>query len=205
MKLIDLLTEISGEDAYNKYYLDVISKQEFNQIAMSDPGTKVNPNNANEILKIGPYTKLLIHIYKRGNLKLEDLPRVKDYLKYVYKHRIPIDHKNFTNLTDLYNLIKDYLVKDKQSNIHEIIPHLNPKEYVQLHNGAEWEIFQPKTERAACYLGSGTSWCTTWGSLSLNPEYKERTNYFKLPCTIFILNISLKGNCSCRAIKFCNQ
>jgi hypothetical protein len=45
-------------------------------------------------------------------------------------------------------------------------------------DGEQWYIFKPKNEKAACVLGSGTEWCTTWGPNSTNPRYKDRSNMF---------------------------
>jgi hypothetical protein len=56
---------------------------------------------------------------------------------------------------------------------------LNPDEYTIYYQGKQWEVYIPKTQRAASYLGVGTNWCTTWGEYCLNPEYKTSTNQFE--------------------------
>lgn len=92
MKFTDLLEslilEATPDEIYNSYYKD-IPREEFNQIVMSDPQSRSNQNG---IQRIGKYAKLLINLYRKKTLKLEDLPRAKEYLEYVYKHSILLPH-----------------------------------------------------------------------------------------------------------------
>jgi hypothetical protein len=130
-----------------------------------------------KIQKMGKYVKLLISLFQKGGLQLEDTDKAKEYLEYVYQHRIPLDVGKIKELADLYNIVKEYIVKDTKS-LDEILKILSKDEFKVLHNGEKWFIFQPLTEKASCYLGVNTEWCTTWGPYSLNKKHRDRSNMF---------------------------
>jgi hypothetical protein len=171
--LEDLLNELSGDEIYQKYY-SKIPYEQFLSIVSSDPQTVVENS---KIQKMGKYSKLLIALFQKGNLQLEDLDKAKEYLGYVYQHKIPMDLGKIKQLADIYNVVKDYIAKDTKS-LGEILKILSKEEFKVLHNGENWYIFQPLTERASCYLGVNTEWCTTWGPYSLNKKHKDRGNMF---------------------------
>jgi hypothetical protein len=171
--LEDLLNELSGEEIYQKYY-SKIPYDDFLSIVLSDPQSVVEDG---KIQKMGKYVKLLISLFQKGGLQLEDTDKAKEYLEYVYQHRIPLDVGKIKELADLYNIVKEYIVKDTKS-LDEILKILSKDEFKVLHNGEKWFIFQPLTEKASCYLGVNTEWCTTWGPYSLNKKHKDRSNMF---------------------------
>jgi hypothetical protein len=171
----ELLLEISSpEEIWKKYYKD-IEWPLFCRIVHYDPQTVVTDS---KLVKIGKYGKVLLHMYRNGKIKMEDLPKATEYLKYVYKYNIPIDSNKIKDLPTLYGLISRYIVSENPnlSTVFKILPR---EEYKTLHNGEKWMILKPKTERAACYLGVNTQWCTTWGQHSLNKGNKTQTNQFK--------------------------
>jgi len=171
----DLLTELSGTEIYNKYYTK-IPYDDFKLIVNSDPQTDISSDGT--VTRMGKYSKLLLAMFQKGGLKLEDLEKAEEYLGYVYSHRVPIEVNKINELGDLYNSIKDYIAKDTKS-LNEILKVLSENEYKILHNGEEWYVFQPLTEKAACYLGVNTEWCTTWGPYSLNKKNKDRGNLYQ--------------------------
>lgn len=168
-----LLLEATPEEIHSSYYSD-IPFDTFKLISSSDPETIIN---GEQLKKIGKYTKFLLAMFKRKNLKLEDLPKAKEYLSYVYKHAVPLDVNKIKTLGDLYQVVKGYYVKDTK-NLGDVLQAIDEKEYKKIFQNENWTIFVPLTERAACYLGVNTEWCTTWGRHSLNPDYKDRTNRF---------------------------
>jgi hypothetical protein len=168
-----LLLEATPDEIYNSYYKD-IPREEFNQVVMSDPQSKSNENG---IQRIGKFAKLLINLYRKKTLKLEDLPRAKEYLEYVYKHSISLDSNKIKSLNDLYDVVKGYYAKDTR-DLGSIISALDEKEYRKVFQSELWTIFVPFTEKASCYLGVNTEWCTTWGPNSLNPKHQDRTSLF---------------------------
>ena len=106
------------------------------------------------------------------------MDKASEYLEYVYQHRISIDLGKIKELSDLYNVVKDYIAKDSKS-LDDVLKVLSQDEYKVLHNGEVWYIFQPLTEKASCYLGVNTEWCTTWGPYSLDKKHKDRTNMYQ--------------------------
>lgn len=172
--LEDLLNELSGEEIYQKYY-SKIPYQEFIAIVSADPQSVVENS---KVTRMGKYSKLLLSMYQKGGLLIEDLESATEYLEYVYKHNISVDLNKIKLLSDLYELVKTYIIKDKK-DLGEILQSLSKSDYKVLHNGENWYIFQPLSEKGACYLGVSTNWCTTWGPLSLNKKYRDRSNQFK--------------------------
>ncbi len=168
-----LLVEATPEEIHSSYYSD-IPYDTFKLISGSDPGTVFS---GEQLKKIGKYSKLLLTMFRRKNLKLEDLPKAKEYLSYVYKHTVPLDANKIKTLADLYQVVKGYYVKDTK-NLTDVLQAIDESEYKKIFQSENWTIFVPLTEKAACYLGVNTEWCTTWGPLSLNPDYKDRTNRF---------------------------
>ena len=170
--LEDLLNELSGNEIYQKYY-SKIPYEEFITIVKSDPQTVFD----GELKKMGKYSKLLVSLYQKGGLRLDDMDKVKEYLGYVYAHKIPLDVNKIKQLSDLYDVVKGYIAQDTKS-LDEILKILSKDEYKVLHNGEGWYILQPLTEKASCYLGVNTEWCTTWGPYSLDKKNKDRGNHF---------------------------
>jgi hypothetical protein len=179
MKLLNSLKSIiseakSLEEIYNQYYSD-IPLQIFNRIIKADPKTVVKND---KIVKVGKYAKILLNIYKIGNMpNLENLVEATRYLTIVYNKNLSIDIKNIKQISDLYDIVKNYIVSI-ETPISEILKELPKDSYKLLHNGENWVVFRPLTEKAAAWLGVGSSWCTTWGKYSLDPTYKTRSNLF---------------------------
>jgi hypothetical protein len=178
--LEELLTEATPIEIYSKYY-SKIPKATFIKIVSADPQSVVkvgvDTNIENRVQRIGKYSKLLLSLYIKNNLKLEDLDIAKEYLGYLYKHNLSVDINKVNDISDLYNLIEKYLVQDKR-DISTILQSLSKEEYKILHNGENWLILQPLSEKSSCYLGVNASWCTTWGPYSLNQKDKDKTNRF---------------------------
>jgi hypothetical protein len=179
MKLLNSLKSIiseakSLEEIYTQYYSD-IPLQIFNRIIKADPKTVVKND---KIVKVGKYAKILLNIYKIGNMpNLENLVDATRYLTIVYNKNLSIDIKNIKQISDLYDIVKNYIVSI-ETPIREILKELPKDSYKLLHNGENWVVFRPLTEKAAAWLGVGSSWCTTWGKYSLDPAYKSRSNLF---------------------------
>lgn len=171
--LEDLLNELTGKEIYQKYY-SKMNYDFFLDIVSTDPQTELE---GKEIKRLGKYSKMLINLYQKGGLLIEDLDKAKEYLEYVYKHKIPLDINKIKYLSDLYDVVKGYIAQDTKS-LDEILKILSKEEYKVLLNGDKWYIFQPLTERASCYLGVDTEWCTTWGPYSLNKKHRDRGNHF---------------------------
>jgi len=176
--IYELLIE-SVEDVnkiYEKYY-STIPRSRFNSIAKSDRFTKVDKNG--EIDKLGKYARLLLTLYSKEGFRIEDLSLAKEYVDVIYKRNVVIPWDKIKSLPDIYPYIKKYLAQDTQSFKDVLLFVDEGEDYVLLHNGNEYMIYQPLTEKGACYLGVGAEWCTTWGPLSLNPRNRDKTSRFK--------------------------
>jgi hypothetical protein len=175
-----LLTEATPSEVYTTYY-SKIPPATFIKIISADPQSLVNPgvdtSIENRVKRIGKFSKMLLSLFMKGSLKLEDLDRATEYIEYLYKHKISVDINKINQLSDLYDLIKKYLVQDKR-DLSTVFQSLSPDEYKILLNTDKWYIIQPLTERSACYLGINTEWCTAWGPYSLNPKHKDKSNRF---------------------------
>ena len=174
--LIDLIVEAAPEQIYQKYYSD-IDRNMFIRIISLDPASKVDGDEEGEIKKIGRYSKLLLKMFKEGNLKPEDFPKAKDYLSLVYKHQVPVDMNSIKNLGDLFGKVEKYY-SSETSNVYDLVGLLSKDDYELLMSGEKWIIYTPKSEKAAAYLGTGTEWCTAWGPYSTNTNYRDRKNHF---------------------------
>lgn len=171
-----ILTEasLSPDMIYNKYYKNRFERDTFDEIVKSDPGTIVKNG---EIRKIGKYAKLLLSWVENNTLMMEDLPNATEYLGFVYKHNIPVDSKEITGISKLFKLVKKYIIT-KDSDFQSILSELPKDQYTKMFESEDWVIYVPKTEKAACHLGVGTRWCTTWGKESLDPKFRDRENRF---------------------------
>jgi hypothetical protein len=165
-----LLNEANLNDIYQKYYKD-INYDMFLKIIAADPKTNIQKN------KVGPYSKVLLNIFRKNNLRLEDLPKATEYLDVIYRRNIPVSINQIQDLSDLYVLVQKYIAQESGS-LKDVIAALGLNEYEILLDGDKWVIYTPKTEKAACYLGVNTEWCTTWGKHSLNPKHRDRQNRF---------------------------
>ena len=172
----ELLLELSGQEIYQKYY-SKIPYETFLDIVMADP--KTNISGSGELLSIGKYSKLLLSFYQKGSLRDEDLAKAEEYLECVYSHNIALDVSKLKNLGDLYQVVQKYLISDTQ-DLNEILKALViDQDYKLLHQGKDWNFYQPLTEKGSAYLGFATEWCTAWGQYCLNKKYRERQNHFE--------------------------
>lgn len=172
----ELLVELSPQEIYQKFYSGITDSLFYALVAI-DPQTQIDESNGH-IIRLGKYAKLIINLYQKGQFKREDSKKLKEYLEYVYKYRIPLDMNKVTSTGDIYNLVEKYVNADTQdlSNIFQTLK--SGEDYKTLFNGHNWVIYQPLTEKGACYIGVQTEWCTTWGPMSLNKSHQDRSNRF---------------------------
>ena len=181
-----LLLEMRPSEIQSKYYNDIDGKV-FNQIVKSDPNSKLD--GSGEIKKIGKYSKLLLDLYRKGNLKLEDLPKATEYLGLAYKHNVGIPN-TIGGLDDVYDLVSKYMLNDNEVDVTKLLEQLGKDDYELLYNGEKWYIFKPKNKKSACILGSGTEWCTAWGEHSTDPSKRGRDgmyDYYSKQDDLYIL------------------
>lgn len=181
MKILDvlmeeLLLELSGQEIHQKYY-SKIPYETFINIVISDP--RSNVDGVGNLLNLGKYSKLLLSLYQKGTLQIEDLVKAKEYLGYVYLHNIPVEVGKIKQLGDLYYIVKQYIIEDTLDFKLILDSLVLGADYKLLHTGEDWIFYQPLTEKGSSYLGVNTEWCTTWGEYCLNKKHRDRGNYFQ--------------------------
>ena len=149
-----LLEVMSLDDVHAKYY-NKIPQDEFLQIVHADPTSGDD--------KMGKYSKWLLGLYIKGDLKTEDLYKATEYLTVFNKYKAKLDRKDITqynSLPDLYDTIQPYEDNAQAASKSEEIRNIKNEGAEKVYEDGEWLVIVPKTEEAACYYGKGTKWCT---------------------------------------------
>jgi hypothetical protein len=173
-KLLSLNEIISVDEWYNKFQntFSTISLQIVKDIVNADPTSNDGKNK-------GLYSEWLVNLYKKNNLKLEDLYKAKEYLTIFDKIKNKLSNRDinfYKTLPDLFLVIKPYqetpelILSNRErsgkTKIDNEIQLFYEDEYIK--------VQIPLTYRASCFLGSGTEWCTATGKTD---EYYN--NYIK--------------------------
>lgn len=147
---------LSIPEIYEKYY-NKIPENTFNNIIKSDPTTNF------ENSKMGIYSKWLLNLYRKGNIKEEDLYKAKQYLEIfnTFKNKIKDrDINHYLNIQELFKTIEPFYKNPEQATSKS-------DEIRKLKEGAEkwyeddeWLVIIPHTRETSCFYGKGTQWCT---------------------------------------------
>ena len=168
----EIINEATADEIKTKYYSD-INQEIFNDIVNTD---KITSNLENG--KIGNYAKWLLNLYKKNNLKLEDLYKAEEYLPIFDKlskaNKLEIkDINKYKSLSELYNVIADYVGNDKTISKQDEIKK-EKSGTKKIYEDNRFLVIQPLTEEAACYYGKGTQWCTASTSSSMFNTYNSK-------------------------------
>jgi hypothetical protein len=163
----------------------------FNMILQIDP----TPNNQYTqwlILK-GIPSKYNIYGNSRdkasinGHQLKQDIEDIKYLLQTHFNKKqskdFPQEYKDINkieSISDLREVVKKYLPTINDTIEESIVKAelIEGKDYTLLADDSSASVYIPLNERSACILGSSTSWCTTWGEYSVNPDFKDRENHF---------------------------
>ena len=111
-----VLNELSSEEIYKKYYAEKINPGNFINIVSSDPTSIVDGDN---IKKMGNYSKWLLSLFLKNNLKLEDLYKATEYLTFLEKNKnalknngVSLDINKYENLPSLFKTIHPFIGKN---------------------------------------------------------------------------------------------
>jgi hypothetical protein len=176
---LTLLTEISVQDAYQRFYSD-IPQEDYQKIIAA---TKNSP----EVLS--PEAKWVLNLYKRKSPRLmEDLyklhnergegyldifNRLKDTRRVtgpesdLNRYKSISELGAFTNQFDIEDVWMDANERKKNSMRPEFIRAKD--DIAKSYEDDKWLIVIPKSYEASCYWGDGTEWCTA---------YKDSRNYY---------------------------
>ncbi|GEM_PF-1414458 len=151
------LAEGKLQDIYQKYY-SKIPFEDFTTIISADPTTPVRDN---EVQKPGKFSKWLLDIYMKGNLRLEDLYRATEYLDLFMRHqkKLEISQRNINSYDSLQKLASA-LELFKGTKTQSQVSDEAKKDADKVFENANWLVVVPKTKEASCYYGKGTEWCT---------------------------------------------
>ena len=151
------LLEATASEIRSKYYQDV-PEQDYKQLIFVDPTS--NPNKD----KMGKYGKWILSLYKQGNVKVGDVPELKDSLTYFDKFKGKLERKDinqYHSVPELYNAIKPFMDNPNQATSKSDELRKTKQEGAEkVYEDDEWLVVVPKTEQAACLYGKGTKWCT---------------------------------------------
>ena len=124
----------------------------------------------NQIQALRSYLKWVVHRYAtQGILRLEDInsrtiPAIRKFAnlknkKILQQKGLPDNLDQYKGLKALEEMVRQFdEVKGSDRQLeHELI---EKKEVQIVYNDANYKIVSPKTERASCYYGRNTEWCT---------------------------------------------
>lgn len=188
--------KMSLDEIKDKYYKD-ISSDDYLQIIQADPTTKMKND---EIKKVGKYTKWILQLYKGKKykedgkkktykLKLEDLYKVKEYLKLFDKFKRIIKKEgndvnifDYNTLPQLYDIVKKFEDSEDEEDYFsnkKLEKKIKKEETDKVFENDNWLVVIPKTHRAACYYGKNTQWCTaSKDDDSVFNEYNKQGNLY---------------------------
>ena len=118
--------------------------------------------------RTGACTQWLIRLALAGKLPLEDLPKARETLEafQTYKRRLPDDQRDlgrYDGLGAVWAAVDPFVLenapvsgKDEERREREAV---RAESAIVLERDG-WTVAIPRTERAACWWGRGTRWCT---------------------------------------------
>jgi hypothetical protein len=154
------LFEATALEIWNGHYKK-IPKDVFYKIIDADPTTNLDND------KMGKFSKWLLGLYKRGELKLEDLYKAKDYLREFIKYRNILEIKDinkYTSLPQLFKAIQN--IKTEIKSDATILTKQKAAKFIKngdaeiYYEDSDWLVIIPKTMEASQYFGLNTQWCT---------------------------------------------
>lgn len=152
-----LLVEVMNlEDVYQKWYND-IDRNTFNKIASMDQTGNQN--------KVGKFTKWLMIQYRKGELNLNNIDKIKNLLVIFNKFINKIDKKDinqYKNIKELTLTLEPFIKNPEQATSKsDEIRKLKKEGSEVVYEDDMWKVIIPKTKIAAQYYGKNTEWCTS--------------------------------------------
>ncbi len=182
-------------DNYEKHYSKTkLTLQDFEQIVKADPTSMMDDGHD----KMGKYSKWLINLYLKGGLKLEDLYKVTKYLTTFDKYKSKLEVKDINkviSLPGLFDIVKNYIDSDEPASNREVEKQAK-KDAIRFYEDENHLIIIPKSEKAACYYGKGTEWCTA------ADEGYNAFDYYNAQGNLYIIFIKGSDDGEGRQIKY---
>ncbi len=183
LELAGVINEITSKEAFDKFYSDTTkfpalkgNEELFNKI------NDTIPSDSNQFNR--GFFDWLYRLYAKGNLPINKLDKVKDYLQLfkTYINVIPQEDRDINklkSLDDLYNVVKEFEGKEDVIPVSKTQQIKKIKEEVdKVYDDGDWIVLVPTTERAACIVGKGTKWCTSADVENRFEDYYDEGNLY---------------------------
>lgn len=127
------------------------------------------------------HTQWVLNQYRRGNIRQEDHPRIREALSNFERYKGKLDKKDigqYKSITDIENAVGPHLGQASSGKEEKRITKAEGADLVHSGNGVL--IHHIKTEGAACLLGAGTKWCTAAKNNNMFSQYAEKGPLFTI-------------------------
>ena len=188
--IVDLLFEGAREDFVVKQLGAQLEKRHEDELNKKAPADQI----ANLLSKADPsknkqYLQWIARMYISKQFRLEDVVRLRGDLEEYERVKSKLQNKDinsFKNLGDLYNTLEPFKEQDVVSNKEQErrfeADLFKKRESEIFYNGATLKIIIPHTERASCYFGRGTKWCTAAKNENKFDHYNEEGPLYIIIC-----------------------
>lgn len=125
------------------------------------------------------HTQWVLNQYKRGNLRQEDHPRIRETLSNFERYKGKLEKKDigqYKSLTEVDDAVAPHLGQAASGKEEKLITKTEGADLVHSGNGVL--IHHIKTEGASCLFGAGTKWCTAAKNNNMFSMYAERGPLF---------------------------
>ena len=130
------------------------------------------------------YIKWIIQRYSQNKMQMvEDIlskaiPALERYQDLKKRNQLQGNHKNLQRIKDIHQLLDimdEYQDTQSRSEQKDSIEQgfYDRKEAVLIHDDSKIKVVVPKTEKASCYFGMGTQWCTAANKNNMFNDYTE--------------------------------
>ena len=125
------------------------------------------------------YLQWMIRMFSRKLLKEEDIYKLEGDLKAFHKHkrRLPAASRDINRIKsprDLYELVRPLLGAGTGRELRREERRKLDKDIKVLYDGPKGKLYVPMTEKASCFLGRGTRWCTAADKHNAFMEYSSK-------------------------------
>jgi hypothetical protein len=173
------------KEIYDLYYSDMLSWEEFVEIAKLDPTTVIYEDGG--LKKVGKYVKWIVGIKDKEDNWEEDKEIIEEYLTIYDRARVSgrIEDKGiftYKSIPDLFDAVRpffygeQYTSRKKEIKTEEDIILDNESEIVYEDDKVIIQV--PETYEASCILGKDTAWCTA--NRNTDSYFKRYTKEGKL-------------------------
>jgi hypothetical protein len=133
-------------------------------------------NNADPTKK-KTHTQWILNQYKKGNIRQEDHPRIKETLSNFETHKGKLKNKDinqYKNLSSVEDAVEPHLGTAGSKKAEKKAVKAEGADLIHNDEKRGVTVHHIKTEKAACSYGAGTKWCTAGKQNNMFNNYNER-------------------------------